>query len=115
MRPYCPKRTVDRYKKAGYSDQAIEHLEYLESRCDCLCLLLEEYQNLQPEGGLFSEGNIAIIARIHELYGMIHEEEELLAQASESIAEYYEEIDSLVNGKAFIKEAVDPLSCSDLF
>jgi hypothetical protein len=72
------ERTVICYMKAGYSDKAISYLEYLESHCKRLCLLLEQYKYLQPEGELFSEKNIEIIVRLHDLYEKVSQEEEAL-------------------------------------
>lgn len=59
--------TVERYRKAGYSDRAIADLHYLESRCEHLGDLLESYRRVQPDDNLFSEKSLEIIMELQGL------------------------------------------------
>ena len=65
------KSTIDRYRKAGYSDRAIVDLHYLESRCEHLEDLLESYRYVQPDDDLFSERSLEIIMELHGLEELV--------------------------------------------
>ena len=77
-KPNICKSTIDRYKDLGYSEQTMECLYYLESRCENLGDLLEEYRHLQPNEKPFHESLLGIIKELHEL--------------RESLCEQYDEI-----------------------
>lgn len=61
--PYKP--LIDRYREAGYPEESIACLHYLESRTGRLHDLLESYRHLQPCGKLFAPETIGIIKELH--------------------------------------------------
>ena len=72
------KSPIDRFKEAGYSDQTIANLHYLESHCEHFGDFLEEYRWVQPDGKLFSETSLKIILELHDLGMTIFELENVI-------------------------------------
>lgn len=72
------KSTIDCYKEANYSNEAMSHLYYLESRCERLGEYLNEYRYIQPDENLFSERSLKIISELHALEHMLYEQKNLI-------------------------------------
>lgn len=70
--------TMERYEAAGYPQESLRCLRYLESRCERLGDFLEEFRHIQPGNGLFSVGSIGIIKELCELREHLHRLEEAL-------------------------------------
>ena len=60
------KNAVQDYVEAGYPQNTLEMLAYLESSSEHLEDLLESYRELQPDGKLFSVIFIEKIRKLHE-------------------------------------------------
>jgi uncharacterized protein YhaN len=70
--------TLERYKAAGYPRESINCLQDLESRCERLEDLLEEFRHIQPGKRLFSSESIGVIKEFHELREQIYRLEDEL-------------------------------------
>lgn len=57
----------------SYPKQTMECLVYLESRCENLQDLLEDYRHLQPNGRRFSAGIIGLIKELQDLREFLYE------------------------------------------
>lgn|SRR3990167_7436348 len=72
--------TAERYKAAGYPRESLNSLHYLESRCEQLGDLLEEFRHLQPGKQLFSPETIGLIKELYELRECLYRLEDELCE-----------------------------------
>ncbi len=78
-----------------YSAKTQDQLGWLESRCEYLPHLLEEYRHLQPDGKAFSEKTIGRIFAIHEANEEIWRHQEEIKEHQKTIDRYNYEIECI--------------------
>lgn len=76
-KPSYPKFTSEIYKEAGYSDEIVTNIEWLESQHSSVETLLTEYRYIQPDGELFSERSLKIIITLYDIEHMLEAQKEL--------------------------------------
>jgi hypothetical protein len=71
-------QTLEEYRKAGRSSEAIFFLDRMKSHHSSLGGFLERYRYIQPDGELFSERSLRILMVLHDLENMIEDQQATL-------------------------------------